>query len=189
GGFLAGHVGCWAATAASSPCTRSRRSRPTTGPIKIGSIMPGPSMAGSVPPTKIATECSAIRQARRIRCTAPASSKRERPRLFHMRQFRYLGEYRGGDFLIDLDEADGIGAGRLAAQMAGRDVDAGIAEPCAERADEAGLVHIGDIEHVRAEFRFKLDALDLDDTRLAVREHRAGDRALHRIGPDRHPDV
>jgi hypothetical protein len=73
----------------------------------------------------------------------------------------------------------------LAAQVEGGDVDAGIAERDAQRADEARLVVVGDVEHVRPELGFHVDALDLDDARLAVGEHRAGHRALLALGPHR----
>jgi len=67
--------------------------------------------------------------------------------------------------------------------MEGRDIDAAVAEYGAEGADEARLVGIGDIEHVGAELGLHVDALDLDDPRLAVGEHRPGDAALERFGP------
>src|SRR5439155_10121777 len=91
--------------------------------------------------------------------------------------------------LVDLHQANGILALGEAAQMEGRDIDPGIAEQHAERADEAGLVHIGYIEHMRAEFRFELDALDLDDARLAVGEYRSRHRAFHFPGPDGESDI
>ncbi len=55
---------------------------------------------------------------------------------------------------------------------------AALAEQRAEPADEARLVAVGHVEHVRPELRLHVDALDLDDARLAVGEDRAGDRAL-----------
>ena len=69
------------------------------------------------------------------------------------------------------------------------DVDLLVAEQRAEPADEARLVLVGDVEHVRAEAGFEVDALDLDDARLAVGEHRAGDRALLPLGLHRQADV
>ena len=66
--------------------------------------------------------------------------------------------------------------------MEGRDVDAGVADRPAERADHAGLVVVGDIEHVGRELRLHMDALDLDDARLVAREQRAGDAARLALG-------
>ena len=43
-----------------------------------------------------------------------------------------------------------------------------------KRADEARLVEIGDVDHRGAELRVHADALDVDDARAAVGEHRAG---------------
>ena len=57
-----------------------------------------------------------------------------------------------------------------------------------ERADEARLVEIGDVDHRGAELRVHADALDVDDARPAVGEHRAGDRARLPLGLDRHGD-
>ena len=65
--------------------------------------------------------------------------------------------------------------GCVAAEVEGGDVDAGLAEQRAEAADEARLVLVGDVEHVGRELGFDVDALDLDDARLAVGEDRAGD--------------
>ena len=57
-----------------------------------------------------------------------------------------------------------------------------------ERADEARLVEIGDVDHRRAELRVHADALDVDDARAAVGEHRAGHPARLPLGLDRHGD-
>ena len=90
---------------------------------------------------------------------------------------------------VDLDQRDGVAAGLLAAEMEGRDVVALLAEQRAEPADEAGLVAVGDVEHVRPELGLHVDALDLDDARLAVGENRAGDGALLLLGDDGQADV
>jgi hypothetical protein len=47
----------------------------------------------------------------------------------------------------------------------------------AENADDAGRVVVGRVDHVLADLGVDVDALDLDEARLAVGEHRAGDRA------------
>ena len=64
-----------------------------------------------------------------------------------------------------------------------------VAEQRAEAADEARLVAVGHVEHVRPELGLHVDALDLDDARLAVGEDRAGDRALLPFGDDGQADV
>ena len=67
--------------------------------------------------------------------------------------------------------------GSVTAELEVRDVDAGSPQKRAEQADDAGLVGIGDVEHVLADLGVHVDALDLDEARLAVGEHGAGDRA------------
>ena len=58
------------------------------------------------------------------------------------------------------------------------DVDAELAQQRAQPPDMARLVLVGDIEHRGRELGLHVDALDLDDARLAVGEHRSGDAAL-----------
>jgi hypothetical protein len=48
------------------------------------------------------------------------------------------------------------------------DVDAVLAADRAKQADDAGRVGIGRIEHVLADLGVEIDALDLDEARLAV---------------------
>src|SRR4051812_49709417 len=55
----------------------------------------------------------------------------------------------GRDWLVDGDEADRVAALAVAAEREGRDVDAGLAEERPEGADEAGLVGIAHVQHVR----------------------------------------
>ena len=57
-----------------------------------------------------------------------------------------------------------------------------------KRADEARLVEIGDVDHRGAELGVHADALDVDDARPAVGEHRAGHRARLALGRHRHRD-
>ena len=72
--------------------------------------------------------------------------------------------------------------------MEGRDVDLAFAQQRAEAADEARLVVVGDVEHVRRELGVDLDALDLDDARMLAAEKRARDRARVLLGRDREAD-
>ncbi len=76
-----------------------------------------------------------------------------------------------------------------AAEMEGRDVDAGARQRRAEPADEARLVLVGDVQHVAREIGLDLDALDLDDARPRAGEQRAGDRraSAGRSPPSRAP--
>ena len=53
-----------------------------------------------------------------------------------------------------------------------------------KRADEARLVLVAHVEHVRRELGLDLDVPDLDDARLAVLEHRAAGMARHVLGLD-----
>src|SRR5262245_61302583 len=70
--------------------------------------------------------------------TWPGVLERQAFRLLHLRQLLHRGEHCFRHRLIDLDKADGVLALGQAAQMEGRDIDAGIAEQHAERPDEAG---------------------------------------------------
>src|SRR5487761_730231 len=94
-------------------------------------------------------------------------------------------EKRVGERLIDLDEAQGVGAGARAAEMEGRDVDPGLAQRAAQIADEARLVLVPHEQHVRPELRLHRDVLDADDARPVAAEERAGDAARALVGPDR----
>src|SRR5690606_10722890 len=90
---------------------------------------------------------------------------------------------------VDLHQGDGVAAGGLAAEMEGGDVVLPLPQQRAEASDEAGLVAIGDVEHVRTELRLHVDALDLDDARPAIGEDGAGDRALLTLRHDSEADV
>ncbi len=59
----------------------------------------------------------------------------------------------------------------------------------ADEADHAGNVGVGDVDHVAADVGVEVDALDLDEARLAVGEDRAGNRAGQVLGVDRQLDV
>src|SRR4051812_9831388 len=82
--------------------------------------------------------------------------------LFHPRKRADFLEHAVGDALVHLNDADGVGSGRRAAQIEVRDVHPGIAQQRAEFSDKAWLVLVGDVEHVRREFGVQVDALDLD---------------------------
>ena len=45
-----------------------------------------------------------------------------------------LGDYPLADFLVDLDQGDGVAAGLVAAEIEGGDVDAGVAQQGSQRA-------------------------------------------------------
>src|SRR4051812_20279600 len=68
------------------------------------------------------------------------TSELQRLGLLHLRQRPDLGEHSVGQFAVDFDQRDGAAARRLAADMEGGDVDAGLAERRGEPADEARLV-------------------------------------------------
>ena len=51
---------------------------------------------------------------------------------------------------------------------------AAVPEHCAEPADKAWLIAVGDVEHVSSEFGFDRYALDLDHPRPITAEERAG---------------
>src|SRR6185295_8195229 len=97
------------------------------------------------------------------------------------------GEFRR-QWLVDLDKRDRRAARLVAAEMEGRDVDLVLAQQGAEPADEAWLVVVGDVKHVRRELCLDLDSLDLDDARMLAAEQGAGDRAGVLLGGHREPD-
>ena len=104
--------------------------------------------------------------------------------LFHDRDFAQFGENAFGHGVVDFDERDGVAAGGGAAEVEACDVDLRVAEQRAELADEARFVFVRDVEHVRREVRFHVDALHLDEARHAVREDGAGDVAGLAFGHD-----
>src|SRR5271163_1705772 len=90
-----------------------------------------------------------------------AASEPQRLCLLHLGQRLDPAQQLGGDLAVDLDQRDGVGAGGIAAEMEGGDVDAGIAERGREPADQARLVLVGDVEHRRPELGIHADALDV----------------------------
>ena len=95
--------------------------------------------------------------------------------LLHLRQRADLGQQGLGQLAVDLDQRHRIASGCIAADMKGRDIDAGLAKRRGEFADEAWLVEIGDVDHRGAEFGVHADALDVDDARPAIGKHGPGD--------------
>src|SRR4051812_30947624 len=56
----------------------------------------------------------------------PTGSELQRLRLLYLRQRPHAGEHIQWQFAVDLDQRDGVAARRFAADMEGRDIDAGI---------------------------------------------------------------
>lgn len=100
-----------------------------------------------------------------------------------------LVEHVLADHVVDIEQRDGVAALLVAAELEVGDVDAGVAERRAHEADHAGHVGVGDVDHVLADIGIHVDALDLDETRLAVGEHGARDRAGLPFGGDGELDV
>src|SRR5688572_3106288 len=103
------------------------------------------------------------------RAAAPRSEP-YRPRALHLRDRLDLAQKLRRDRLVDRDEADGVAAGPVAAEVEGRDVDAGLAEERAESADEARLIGVADVDHVRRELGLDRDVADFRHAGLAVLE-------------------
>src|SRR5215208_7636215 len=117
-----------------------------------------------------------------------AASEPHRPRPLDLRDRLDAMQELGRDWLVDGDEADRVAALAVAAESEGRDVDAGLAEERPEGADEAGLVGIAHVEHVRRELGVDGDVADLGHARLAVLEHGAAGMARHVLGVDHDAD-
>src|SRR4051812_26279449 len=109
---------------------------------------------------------------------AEASSEHQCLGLLDLRQRLHLAKHVSGHSTVDLDQRDGVAALLGAAEMEGRDVELGGPEQAGERADEAGLVLVGDVDHRLAELGVDPDPLDVDQPRLAVGVYRARDRTL-----------
>src|SRR3984893_9628770 len=116
------------------------------------------------------------------------ASERQCAHALHVRELPDLLHDIGRHRTIDLDQRDRVAAGRLASEMEGGDVDAGIAENSGEMPDEARLVDIGDVEHGRPKLGVHLDALDGHHARPPVGKHRALDRTFLPFGDDRGGD-
>src|SRR5215216_7220021 len=154
----------------------------------LEAVIPGPREARSPEPinTELPHEAEAVvrvRLRRRLWVSGftPAAcpgmtlggSEPHRPGPLHLRDRLDLVQQLGRDRLVDGDEADRVASLPVAAEREGRDVDAGLAEQRPEGADEAGLVGIAHVEHVRRELGVDGDVADLGHPRLAVLEHGA----------------
>src|SRR6476660_2502496 len=86
--------------------------------------------------------CKAIsRQHRGTELAVSRPSERhlelERPRLLDLRQRAHGGKHSRRQLPVDFNERNGIAARRIAADMKGRDIDAGIPQHRGEPADKA----------------------------------------------------
>src|SRR5262249_37731701 len=82
---------------------------------------------------------AAHRSGERAGRLAPRRSKLQRPRLLHLRQRAHRGQHLRGQVAVDLNQRNSVAAGRVAADMEGRDVDAGVSQRGRKPPDEAGL--------------------------------------------------
>jgi len=95
----------------------------------------------------------------------------------------------GRGWTIKVQERNRICARSRPAQRKVRDVHVVFAHRLTQCPDDAGNVGVGGIEHVRAHLGVDVDAFDLDETRLAVREYGACDGTLTLCGFDHQLDV
>jgi hypothetical protein len=77
---------------------------------------------------------------------------------------------------VEIEQRDRLPVPRRPAEGEVGDVHAVLAHGLAQRADDAGHVLVRGVEHVRPDLGIDVDALDLDEARLAVGKHRARDR-------------
>jgi len=87
---------------------------------------------------------------------------------------RTLVSTSAGSSPVNLDQRDGIGAWRLAADMEGGDVDAGIGPRSRRTAMKPGLSRVGDVDHRGGRTRHPCGCLDVDDARSSVGVDGAG---------------
>src|SRR5262245_16751119 len=69
-----------------------------------------------------------------------SASELQRFGLLDVRQLQHFAEHFGRHRPVHLHQRNGVAAGRFAADVEGRDVDAGIAQEAGEAADESRLV-------------------------------------------------
>src|SRR6185295_20146159 len=79
---------------------------------------------------------------------------------------------------VDFDKCDRVATRLLSTEMEGGDVVPLHPKKGAEPPDKPWLVAIRDIQHVGSQLRLHVDALYLDDARLAVGEDGPGDRPV-----------
>ena len=88
----------------------------------------------------------------------------------------HLLQDRLGERRIEIEQRDSVAARTVTAEREVRDVDAVFTAHRAEQTNDPRRVGVGRVEHVAADFRVEVDALDLDEARLVVGEAGAGDR-------------
>ena len=106
-------------------------------------------------------------------------------RFFHRRVDEGVADLVQRTWAACVEKRDRIPAFLFAAELEVGDVDPGIAQRRADEADHARNVGVGDVDHVGTDIGVEVDALDLNEARLAVGKDRAGDRTglvgrLHR---------
>src|SRR5580693_3460338 len=111
-------------------------------------------------------------------------SERERGSLHDQWQGADHGEDVLGHLFVDGDQANRVTTRGGTTQMEGGDVDAGAGQCGAEAADEAWLVLVGDVEHVRGEVGLDRDAFDLHQARAGAGEQCAGNRTGELVSLD-----
>src|SRR5689334_11128507 len=102
--------------------------------------------------------------------------------LLDQRQLANFFQDLFADGAVDFDQGDGILAWAAPAEIEVRDVNLCFTKKSSEPADEARLVLVGDIEHVRREFGIEVDVLDLNEAWSAVGEDSASDASLEALG-------
>jgi hypothetical protein len=89
-----------------------------------------------------------------------------------------LVQHMRGRLFVEIEQRDRLPVPRRPAEGEVGDVHAVLAHGLAQRADDARHVGVGGVEHVLADLGVDVDALDLDEARLAVGEHGARDGPL-----------
>src|SRR5260370_24197458 len=123
--------------------------------------------------------------ASRWRRGVEARLKLERSDLLYIRNLPHLRQCLRRHVAIDFDQRNGVAALRVAPEMEGRDIDAGLGKEGSEPSDESWLVLIGHVQHRWREFGIHPNTLDIDDARSAVGKHRARYCARLTIGDHR----
>src|SRR4029079_8235784 len=95
--------------------------------------------------------------------------------LLHLRQRAHLCKDCLRKVAVDLDQRYRVATWRVAPDVEGGDVDAGLAEGRGKLPDETRLVEIGNVDHRRPELGIHPDSLDVDDARTAVGKDGARD--------------
>src|SRR6185295_10277810 len=114
-------------------------------------------------------------------------SECKRLRLLDQRQLADLVQNLFADGAVDFDQRDRIQAWPAPAEVEVRDVNLCFTKKRSEPANEAWLILVGDIEHVRRKLGIEIDVLDLDEAWSAVGKDSARDASLETLG--RHGDL